>query len=118
MRYEIDLSGVLVPSLLVWLLAAYALCAILRSGFPTNWPLPALYGTAHCSTSLCSSACWGGIVYLSSEFSAVKITFAFLRRVAVTTVAVLAAFLVGGYLWIYYMMNRGNARWPRPRRYR
>ena len=32
-----------------------------------------------------------------------KITFAFLRRVAVTTVAVLAAFLVGGYLWIYYM---------------
>ena len=31
-----------------------------------------------------------------------KTTFAFLRF-AVTTVAVVAAFLVGGYLWIYYM---------------
>jgi len=34
--------------------------------------------------------------------SAVKTTFAFLRF-AVTTVAVVAAFLVGGYLSIYYM---------------
>jgi multidrug resistance efflux pump len=33
----------------------------------------------------------------------VKTTFAFFRRLAVTTVAVVAAFLVGGYLWIYYM---------------
>jgi len=32
----------------------------------------------------------------------VKTTFAFLRF-AVTTVAVVAASLVGGYLWIYYM---------------
>jgi RND family efflux transporter MFP subunit len=32
-----------------------------------------------------------------------KTAFAFLRRFAVTTAAVAAAFAVGGYLWIYYM---------------
>jgi RND family efflux transporter MFP subunit len=33
----------------------------------------------------------------------VKTAFALLRRLVVTTVAVVAAFVVGGYLWIYYM---------------
>jgi multidrug resistance efflux pump len=33
----------------------------------------------------------------------VKAAFAFLRRFAVTTVAVMAAFVFGSYLWIYYM---------------
>lgn len=32
-----------------------------------------------------------------------KTAFALLRRLVVTTVAVVAAFVVGGYLWIYYM---------------
>jgi hypothetical protein len=30
MRYEIDIYGVLVPALLLWLIAAYALSAVLR----------------------------------------------------------------------------------------
>jgi uncharacterized protein DUF1656 len=30
MRYEIDIYGVLVPALLLWLVAAYALSAVLR----------------------------------------------------------------------------------------
>jgi multidrug resistance efflux pump len=33
----------------------------------------------------------------------VKTSFALLRRFAVTAVAVVVAFVVGGYLWIYYM---------------
>jgi multidrug resistance efflux pump len=33
----------------------------------------------------------------------VKTAVALLRRLVVTTVAVVAAFMVGGYLWIYYM---------------
>jgi Protein of unknown function (DUF1656) len=31
MRYEIDIAGVLVPSLLLWLVIAYALSALLRA---------------------------------------------------------------------------------------
>ncbi|WP_407160018.1 DUF1656 domain-containing protein [Bradyrhizobium sp. STM 3557] len=31
MRYEIDIAGVLVPSLLLWLVIAYVLSAVLRA---------------------------------------------------------------------------------------
>ena len=67
MRYEIDLSGVLVPSLLVWLLAAYALCAILRPVFQRA----GLYGLVwhRALFDLAVFVCvLGAIVYLSSEF--------------------------------------------------
>jgi hypothetical protein len=30
MRHEVDLFGVLVPSLLIWLVVSYALCALAR----------------------------------------------------------------------------------------
>ena len=39
-----------------------------------------------------------------------KTSFALLRRFAVTAVAVVAAFVVGGYLWIYYMDSRAVTR--------
>jgi hypothetical protein len=67
MRYEIDLSGVLVPSLLVWLLVAYALCTVLRPVFQRT----GLYGLVW-HRALFDFAVFvcvlGGIVYLSSEF--------------------------------------------------
>jgi len=43
MRYEIDIFGVLVPSLLVWLLVTYALCAILRRVFQLSPPAKARF---------------------------------------------------------------------------
>jgi apolipoprotein N-acyltransferase len=67
MRYEIDIFGVLAPSLLLWLVAAYALLALLRAGLERTgfyravWH-PALFDLAVYVCLL------GGIVYLSSEF--------------------------------------------------
>jgi hypothetical protein len=67
MRYEIDLSGVFVPTLLVWLLVTYALCAVLLPVFQRTglyrlvWHRP-LFDLAVFVCVL------GGVVYLSSEF--------------------------------------------------
>ncbi len=67
MRYEIDLSGVLVPSLLVWLLAAYALCAILRPVFQRTGLYRLVWHRALFDLAVLVCVL-GGIVYLSSEF--------------------------------------------------
>jgi hypothetical protein len=67
MRYEIDLYGVFVPALLLWLLAAYALGVLLRpvlhkaGAYRLVWH-PALFDLALFTCLL------GGVVYLSSEY--------------------------------------------------
>jgi hypothetical protein len=67
MRYEIDLSGVLVPSLLVWLLVAYVLCAILRPVFQRTGLYRLVWHRA--LFDLAVFVCvLGSIVFLSSEF--------------------------------------------------
>src|SRR5260221_2955497 len=72
------------------------------AGFPTNRPLPPCMAP-RAVRPRCARLRAGRHFLLVFGVSAVKTTFAFLRRFAVTTVAVVAAFLVGGYLWIYYM---------------
>lgn len=67
MRYEIDIAGVLVPSLLLWLVIAYALSAVLsallrRLGFYRLVWHRALFDFAVFVCLL------GGVVYLSSEY--------------------------------------------------
>jgi Protein of unknown function (DUF1656) len=67
MRYDIDIAGVLIPSLLVWLLIAYGLITLLRPVlqrvglYRLVWH-PALFDLAVYVCVL------GGVVYLSSEF--------------------------------------------------
>jgi hypothetical protein len=67
MRYEIDVSGVLVPSLLVWLLVAYVLYTILRPVFQRTGLYRLVWHRA--LFDLAVFVCvLGGIVYLSSEY--------------------------------------------------
>lgn len=67
MRFDIDIAGVLIPSLLVWLLVAYGLSTLLRpllrriGLYRLVWH-PALFDLAIYVCLL------GGVVYLSSEF--------------------------------------------------
>ncbi len=56
MKYEIDLFGVLVPSLLVWVVAAYLILVVLRGLFKP-WAFTAMSGIARSSTSPSMSAC-------------------------------------------------------------
>jgi Protein of unknown function (DUF1656) len=67
MRYEIDISGVLVPSLLVWLLVTYALCAILRPVFQRTGLYRLVWHRPLFELAL-SVSLLGSFVYLSSEF--------------------------------------------------
>jgi hypothetical protein len=67
MRHEIDIFGVLVPSLLLWLVVAYVLLALLRAilertGFYRAVWHPALFDLAVYVCLL------GGVVYLSVEY--------------------------------------------------
>lgn len=67
MRYEIDIAGVLVPALLLWLIVAYGLSILLRLllqriGFYRLVWHRALFDLAIYACIL------GGVVYLSSEF--------------------------------------------------
>jgi hypothetical protein len=67
MRNEIDIYGVLVPALLVWLVVTYALGAVLRpllrwAGLYRLVSQPALFDAAAFVCLL------GGVVYLSSEY--------------------------------------------------
>jgi hypothetical protein len=55
MRYEIDLFGVLMPSLMLWLVITYAMGALLRPLIERS--SIAMSGTARCSIFLCMSAC-------------------------------------------------------------
>ncbi|MEN3288351.1 MAG: hypothetical protein V7634_2651 [Bradyrhizobium sp.] len=67
MRYDIDIAGVLVPALLLWLVIAYVLSALLsaqlrRVGFYRFVWHRALFDFAIFVCLL------GGVVYLSSEY--------------------------------------------------
>lgn len=66
MRYEVDLFGILVPSLLVWIVVAYVIGALLRhlferAGLYRHVWHPALFDLALYVCLL------GGVVFLSSE---------------------------------------------------
>ena len=67
MRYELDVAGVMMPTLLLWLLVAYGLSLLLRpllariGLYRLVWHRP-LFDLAVYVCLL------GGIVYLSSEF--------------------------------------------------
>ena len=67
MRYDIDIAGVMIPSLLAWLLIAYVMSALLRPVlqriglYRLVWH-PALFDLAIYVCLL------GGVVYLSSEY--------------------------------------------------
>jgi Protein of unknown function (DUF1656) len=66
MRYEIDLFGILVPALLVWIVVTYVIGAVLRrllerTGFYRLVWHPALFDL---SLYVCLL---GGVVFLSSE---------------------------------------------------
>ena len=67
MRYEIDVYGVLMPAMLLWILVAYALSALLRlmlhkaSVYRLVWH-PALFDFALFICLL------GGVIYLASEY--------------------------------------------------
>src|SRR5258708_34901131 len=67
MRYEIDIFGVLVPSLLVWLLVTYALCAILRRVFQRAGLYRLVWHRALFDLAL-FVCLLGSVAYLSSEF--------------------------------------------------
>ena len=67
MRYEIDIFGVLVPLLLVWLLVTYALCSILRLMFQRAGLYRLVWHRALFDLAL--FVCLrGSVAYLSSEF--------------------------------------------------
>ena len=67
MRYEIDIFGVLVPSLLLWLVIAYGLTALLRAGLERAGVYRAVWHRA--LFDLAVFVCLlGGVVYLSSEY--------------------------------------------------
>ena len=67
MRYEIDIFGVLAPSLLLWLLVAYGLFAPMRAVLERTGFYRAVWHRA--LFDLAVYVCLlGGIVYLSSEF--------------------------------------------------
>jgi hypothetical protein len=67
MRYEIDVFGVLVPSLLLWLLVSYALCAMLRPVFRRTGLYHLVWHRALFDLAL-FVCLLGGTVYMSSEF--------------------------------------------------
>jgi hypothetical protein len=67
MRYQIDVFGVLVPSLLLWLILAYGVFAVLRAGLERIGFYQAVWHRA--LFDLAVFACLlGGVVYLASEF--------------------------------------------------
>jgi hypothetical protein len=67
MRYEIDVFGVLVPALLLWLLVTFALCAMLRPVLQRTGLYRFVWHRA--LFDLAVFVCLlGGVVYLSSEF--------------------------------------------------
>jgi hypothetical protein len=66
-RYEIDVFGVLVPTLLLWLLVTYALCAMLRPVFQRIGLYRLVWHRALFDLAL-FVCLLGGVVYLSSEF--------------------------------------------------
>jgi hypothetical protein len=67
MKYEIDIFGVLVPSLLFWLITAYALLAVLRAGLDRAGFYRVVWHRALFDLSI-FVCLLGGVVYLSVEY--------------------------------------------------
>jgi hypothetical protein len=67
MRYEFDIYGVLVPALLLWLIAAYALSALVRKFFQRFGLYRLVWHRALFDFAI-FVCLLGGVVYLSSEF--------------------------------------------------
>ncbi len=67
MRYEIDIYGVLVPALLLWLIVTYALSALLRPVLQRSGLYRLVWHRALFDLAL-FVCLLGGVVYLSSEF--------------------------------------------------
>ncbi len=67
MRYEIDIYGVLMPALLLWLIVTYALCAMLRPVLRRSGLYRLVWHRALFDLAL-FVCLLGGVVYLSSEF--------------------------------------------------
>ena len=67
MKYEIDIFGVLVPSLLLWFVTAYILYALVRAALERTGFYRAVWHRA--LFDLAVFVCLlGGVVYLSSEY--------------------------------------------------
>jgi hypothetical protein len=66
MRYEVDLFGILVPALLVWLLLTYLLGALLRPLLERSGLYRFVWHRALFDLAL-YVCLLGGVVYLSSE---------------------------------------------------
>ncbi|BAM89005.1 conserved hypothetical protein [Bradyrhizobium oligotrophicum S58] len=66
MRYEIDLAGVLVPSLLLWLVLAYGASRLLGAGLQRTGFYRLVWHRALFDFAL-FICLLGGVVYLSAE---------------------------------------------------
>lgn len=67
MNYEIDIYGVFVPALLLWLVVAYALSAVLRRVLHRTRLYRLVWHAALFDFAL-YVCLLGGVVYLSSEY--------------------------------------------------
>ena len=67
MRYEIDLFGVLMPALLLWLVIAYAFTALLRLALKRTGLYRLVWHRALFDAAV-FVCLLGGLVYLSSEY--------------------------------------------------
>ncbi|SHN69732.1 DUF1656 domain-containing protein [Bradyrhizobium erythrophlei] len=67
MKYEIDIFGVLVPSLLLWFVVAFALSALVRSGLERSAFYRAVWHRALFDLAVFVSLL-GILVYLSTEY--------------------------------------------------
>jgi hypothetical protein len=68
MRYEIDVYGVLIPSLMLWLVITYAIGAVLRAVFERAGVYRHVWHRALFDLAL-YVCLLGGVVYLSSGLS-------------------------------------------------
>ncbi|CCD83789.1 conserved hypothetical protein; putative membrane protein [Bradyrhizobium sp. ORS 285] len=68
MRHDIDIAGLLVPSLLLWLVVAYGCVALLSAGLRRIGFYRLVWHRALFDFALFVCVL-GGIVYLASEFS-------------------------------------------------
>ena len=67
MKYEIDIFSVLVPSLLLWFIVAYALLSLVTAGLERSGFYRLVWHRA--LFDLCVFVCLiGGLVYLSVEY--------------------------------------------------
>ena len=67
MKHEVDIFGVLVPSLLLWIVIAYGLLVLLRAVFARTGFYRAVWHRALFDVSL-FVCLLGGVVYLSVEY--------------------------------------------------